>query len=151
MTDHQRRNVVNWLLGTSVGALTTSILYPIVRFVSPPDVPEANTHQVEAGPTNDPELLDKGFKILRFGNEPVILIRDGDQEFRAFAATCTHLDCIVEFDKAKSRILCHCHNAQYDLRGQVVSGPPPHGLEAYEVDVVAQSDGRPGTIIVSRV
>lgn len=35
---------------------------------------------MQAGFVNDPELLDPGFKILRFGNEPVILIRVGEEE-----------------------------------------------------------------------
>lgn len=60
------------------------ILYPNARFLSPPRVPEAATSQIEAGPTNDPELLENGFKILRFGSEPVSLIRVSDTDFRAF-------------------------------------------------------------------
>jgi Rieske Fe-S protein len=145
-----RRSFLNWLLGTSVGALCASLLYPVARFVSPPEIPEASTRQVEAGAVNDPELLDKGFKILRFGNEPVILVRLGDEDFRAFAATCTHLDCIVEFHRAEERIWCNCHNGEYDLRGRVVAGPPPKPLEAFKVDLVAKAAGQPKTVVVSR-
>ena len=97
-----RRRFLNWFLGTTVGALMASILYPVVKFVSPPEIPESTTNQVEAGLTNDPELLEVGYKIVRFGAEPVILVRAADTEFRAFAATCTHLDCIVEFHKHMS-------------------------------------------------
>jgi cytochrome b6-f complex iron-sulfur subunit len=93
--DRSRRRFINWFLGTSVGALAASTLYPVVRFVSPPEVPEAATNQVQAGSTDDPEMLEKGFKIVRFGYEPVILIRVSDSDFRAFAGTCTHLDCIA--------------------------------------------------------
>ncbi len=145
-----RRGFLNWLLGTSVGALFGSVLYPVARFLSPPEIPEASTRQVEAGAVNDPELLEKGFKILRFGNEPVILVRLGDEEFRAFAGTCTHLDCIVEFHKEPGRIWCNCHNGEYDLRGRVVAGPPPRPLEAFQVDLVAKGAGQPKTVVVSR-
>ena len=145
-----RRRFLNWLLSTSVGALFASVVYPIARFVSPPEIPEASTQQVEAGPINDPELLDKGFKILRFGNEPVILVRVGDGDFRAFAGTCTHLDCIVEFHKEPGRIWCNCHNGEYDLRGRVVAGPPPKPLESYQVDLVAKAPGQPKIVVVSR-
>jgi len=150
-TPPNRRSFLNWLLGTSVGALCASLIYPVARFVSPPDIPEASTAQVEAGLVNDPELLEKGFKILRFGSEPVILVRLGDEEFRAFAATCTHLDCIVEFHKEPGRIWCNCHNGEYDLRGRVVAGPPPRPLEGFKVDLVAKSAGQPKTVVVSRV
>lgn len=148
--DPGRRKILNWFLGTSVGALLASVVYPVLRFVSPPEIPESTTNQVEAGPTNDPELLERGYKIVRFGAEPVILVRLSDTEFRAFAGTCTHLDCIVEFQKDKSRIWCNCHNGEYDLQGEHVAGPPPKPLEPYKVDLVFQGSGQPQTIVVSK-
>lgn len=144
-----RRRFLNWFLGTSLGALCASIAYPLVRFISPPEIPEATTRQVEAGATNDPELLEKGFKIIRFGNEPVILIRVADNDFRAFSATCTHLDCIVEFQKDKRRIWCNCHNGEYNLAGQQVAGPPPRPLGAFQVDLVNRGSG-PAQIVVTK-
>jgi Rieske Fe-S protein len=145
------RRLVNWMLGTSMGALVLSVLYPVARYVSPPEVPEASTNQVEAGPTNDPELLERGFKIIRFGQEPVILIRVSETDYRAFSGTCTHLDCIVEFQKAEQRIWCNCHNGEYSLQGEVVAGPPPRPLEPFKVDLVSKGSGQPQAIVVSRV
>ncbi len=147
---NSRRRFLNWFLGTAAGALTVAVLYPVLRFVSPPEVPEASTNQVEAGPTNDAELLEKGFKIVRFGADPVILVRLSETEYRAFAGTCTHLDCIVEFQKDKQRIWCNCHNGEYNLHGQVVAGPPPKPLEPFKVDLVFKGSGQPQTIVVSR-
>ena len=144
-----RRKFLDMLLGTSVGALIVSVLYPVLRFISPPRIPEATTNQTEAGPVNDPEFLEKGFKILRFGTEPVIVLRISDTDFRAFTATCTHLDCIVEFQKGKKRIWCNCHTGEYDLTGKNVAGPPPKPLTPFKVDVVKNS-GRPATVVVSR-
>lgn len=90
-----RRRLLNWFLGTSAGALVVSVVYPVLRFLSPPEIAEAPTNEVDAGPVNDPELLENGFKIVRFGQEPVILIRVDEGDYRAFSATCTHLACIV--------------------------------------------------------
>lgn len=149
-TDRGRRRLLSWFLGSSVGGLLLSVFYPVIRFISPPDVPEASTNEVEAGAVNDSELMDKGFKIIRFGAEPVILIRLSDSEFRAFAATCTHLDCVVEFQKENERIWCNCHNGEYDVHGRNVAGPPPKPLEPYEVHLVSNAQGRPATIVVSR-
>lgn len=148
--DTARRRLLNWLLGTSAGALLASIFYPVLRFVSPPRVPEAATDQVEAGPANDPELVEKGFKIVRFGAEPVILVRVREGEYRAFAATCTHLDCIVEFRPGQGVLWCNCHNGQFDLTGRNVAGPPPRPLTPFQVHVVAGTAGQPGTLVVSR-
>lgn len=141
-THPSRRSVVSWFLGTAAGALFASVAYPILRFVNPPDVPEATTHQVEAGQVNDPEFLDRGFKIVRFGVEPVIVIKAGENDFRAFSATCTHLDCIVEFRPGVHKIWCNCHDGQYDLDGRNIAGPPPRPLERYTVH---QVDGDTGT------
>ena len=146
----QRRGFVNWFLGLSSTALLGSVFYPVWRFMNPPDVPEASTNRVEAGPTNDPEMIENGFKILEFGTLPVILIRVADDDFRAFAGTCTHLDCIVEFQSAEQRIWCNCHNGEYNLQGEVVAGPPPRHLEHFEVDLVDNGVGQPRTVVVTR-
>lgn len=144
-----RRRFLNWFLGTSVGALFASVAYPVVRFISPPEVPESTTRQVDAGSISDPDLLQKGFKILRFGDEPVILIRVKEGDYRAFTATCTHLQCIVEFRKAERDIFCNCHNGEYDLNGRNIAGPPPRPLTPLSVHVV-QREGQPANLIVER-
>lgn len=145
-----RRDFLNWFLGTSVGALLVSILYPIARYLSPPEVPEASLNQVEAGPVNDPDFMGQGYKIVRFGNEPVIVIRVADRDFRAFSATCTHLACIVTFRKPKKLIWCYCHNGVYDLTGRNVAGPPPRPLTPFHTHLAARGGGQPETVVVSR-
>lgn len=145
-----RRRFLDWFLTTSFGALIAAIAYPVMRFVSTPERPDSGANQVEAGFTNDPELLDKGFKIVRFGNDPVIVVRVDDGDIRAFSATCTHLDCIVEYRRDKRCIWCNCHNGQYDLHGKQVAGPPPRPLDPFRVDLVARASGQPKQIVISR-
>jgi Rieske Fe-S protein len=94
--------------------------------------------------------MEKGYKIIRFGVEPVIVVRLADNDFRAFAATCTHLDCIVEYQKDKNRIWCNCHNGEFDLSGRNVAGPPPKPLEPYKVDVVSKGPQQPGVVVVTK-
>jgi cytochrome b6-f complex iron-sulfur subunit len=144
-----RRQLLNWFLGTSFGALIASVIYPVLRYMTPPKISEATTNQIEAGLVNDPQLLERGYKIVRFGAEPVILVKAADNDFRAFSATCTHLDCIVGFQKEQTRIYCNCHGGCYDLQGRNVSGPPPRPLTPYKVNVVAKGS-EPGLIVVSK-
>ena len=148
-TTVNRRTVLNWFLGTSIGALIVSVIYPVMRYMTPPKITEAATNQIEAGEVNDPQLLERGYKIVRFGAEPVILVKAADNDFRAFSATCTHLDCIVGFQKEQTRIYCNCHGGCYDLQGRNVSGPPPRPLTPYKVNVVSKGSG-PGLIVVSK-
>lgn len=145
----ERRRFINWFLGTSFGALMVSVLYPIVRYVSPPRIPEAGTAQVDAGATDDLAFREKGFKIVRFGADPVIVVRAAENDYRAFSATCTHLDCIVGFQKDRNRIWCNCHGGAYDLTGRNIAGPPPRPLTPFKVDLVAKSEGV-STIVVSK-
>lgn len=149
-TDPARRRLLTWFLGTAAGAFALTVLYPVLRFVSPPRIAESTTAEVDAGPANDPELVAKGFKIVRFGAEPVIVLRVADTDFRAFAATCTHLDCVVEYRQDQQAIWCNCHNGQYDLTGRNVAGPPPRPLAAYRVHLVAGPGGGPATLVVQK-
>jgi cytochrome b6-f complex iron-sulfur subunit len=145
-----RRRLLNWFLGTSAGALLASALYPLVRFLVPPELTEAITNQLDAGFVNDRELVEKGFKILRFGLDPVILVKVTEGEFRAFSAVCTHLDCTVTFRKELQLIWCYCHNGVYDLTGRNIAGPPPRPLAPFRVHVVPGTGGQPDSLVVER-
>ena len=132
-TGRTRRGFLNWFLGTSLGAMCASVLYPVVRYISPPDVPEAQTSRVVAA--RDGELKPNEGRLFRFGSQPGLLIRTEDGEYRAYAATCTHLNCTVQFRGDLQQIWCACHNGFYDMNGVNVSGPPPRPLEEYAVHV----------------
>jgi Rieske Fe-S protein len=128
-----RRSLVGWILGGGLAASVISFLYPALRFMNPPAVPEAAVNEASAGKVSD--FKPNSGKIVRFGSRPVILIRSGEAEWRAFSATCTHLNCTVQYQEASRQIWCACHNGLYDLNGRVVSGPPPRPLEEYAVHV----------------
>ena len=145
-----RRSFLDWFLGTAAGALLVALVYPVVRFLDPPETAEASASEVEAGPVNDPAFVDRGFKVVSFGADPVIVVRARDNDFRAFAATCTHLSCIVEYRKDKELIWCNCHNGAYDLGGRNVAGPPPKPLRPYAVNLMAAGPGQPESIVISK-
>jgi len=128
-----RRRFLDTFLGVSTVALFGAILYPVMRFLSPPRVPEATGNRVLAGKVS--EVSKEGWKIFPFGSEPGILIQTSPGEYRAFSATCTHLECTVQYEAPSKRIWCACHNGFYDLTGRNVAGPPPHPLPAYTVQV----------------
>ena len=125
--------MLNWILGLSGSSVLGSIAYPIARYLSPPTVPEAATQSVSAGPQST--LQPNAGRVVPFGARPAIVVRTADGELRAFSATCTHLDCTVQYRPDLHRIWCACHNGEYDLNGRNVAGPPPRPLEAYDVNV----------------
>ncbi len=66
----------------------------------------------------------------------MLVIRTDTGELRAFNATCTHLDCTVQYREDKKDIWCACHNGTFDLSGRNISGPPPRPLDDYVVNIV---------------
>ena len=137
-----RRSVINWLLGTWAAGVVGAILYPVLRYIVPPDVAEAATASVRAGAAST--LTPNSARIVPFGSAPAIVVRTATGELRAFAATCTHLSCTVQYRGDLQHIWCACHNGHYDLAGRNISGPPPRPLEAYDVNVAGDE------IVISR-
>lgn len=124
-----RRSFLKILAMTGVTAFSASILYPVFSFLRPPKQREVEVSTVSAGKIED--LKKDDFKIIRFGNEPVIVI-PADDKFLAFSARCTHLDCTVQYKKDQNVIWCACHNGKYDLTGRNISGPPPRPLSKFK-------------------
>jgi Rieske Fe-S protein len=128
-----RRSFLNWLLGLWGGSLLGAVLYPVARYLSPPDVPEAAAFSASAGSAR--ALAPNSARVVAFGPRPALVVRTAAGDLRAFSATCTHLDCTVQYRPDIHRIWCACHNGQYDLNGRNVAGPPPRPLETYDVNV----------------
>jgi cytochrome b6-f complex iron-sulfur subunit len=128
-----RRKFLDILLGSSAVATLGAMFYPILKFMVPPQVIEAQTNSVSVG--KNAEVPANSGKIFKFGSKPGIIIRTEAGDLKAFSASCTHLDCIVQYDPASKQIVCACHNGHYDLTGKNVSGPPPRPLEEFTVNV----------------
>lgn len=127
-----RRTFLDWLLGTSAVATLGAIVYPILRFMSPPQIVESAENSVVAAKLS--EVPPNSGKIFKFGNKPGILVHTAQGEFKAFSAVCTHLECIVQYKEDTKQIWCACHNGQYNLNGQNIGGPPPRPLEEFKVN-----------------
>lgn len=131
-TSPRRRQFLDYLLGTSIGATLLAIFYPVAKFLIPPQVIESAQNSVVAGSAK--EISANSGKIFKFGNKPGLLVRTASGELKAFSAVCTHLDCIVQYRPDTKQIWCACHNGQYNLSGQNVGGPPPRPLEEFVVN-----------------
>jgi Rieske Fe-S protein len=129
-----RRNFLNWFLGTTAGAFFIAVLYPLSRYLIPPKVEESTAKTVTLSVKPGDVKVNSG-EIFRFGSQPAILVRTPGNELKAFSAVCTHLSCIVQYRSDISHMWCACHNGHYDLNGKNIIGPPPKPLEEYVVNV----------------
>jgi len=141
-----RRRFLDALLTVGFVSTAAAIAYPVSRFLVPPESGEAATNSVVAAKAA--AIKPNSGVIFPFGSKPAIVVRSADGELSAFSAVCSHLECTVQFKTDTSQIWCACHNGLYDLAGNVVSGPPPRGLERFTVKL----RGEPGAedIVVSR-
>ncbi len=133
ITEKPRREFLKYLMGTSLIAWLGSILYPVFAFLKPPKQGGVEVTSVKVGKLGD--LQPESGVIVRFGTKPVILVRTASGDLKAFSATCTHLDCTVQFRKDMGVIWCACHNGKYDFNGRNIAGPPPRPLDEFRVVV----------------
>jgi len=49
----------------------------------------------------------------------------------ALSQTCPHLGCKVPFCASSGRFECACHGSVFDLGGEWIKGPAPHGMNQY--------------------
>lgn len=128
-----KRDFLKYVLGGGVIAWAAAVLYPLFAYLKPPKQAEVEVSSVKVGKLAD--IAEDSGTIVRFGNKPVILVRSAGGDLRAFDATCTHLDCTVQYNKEMGVIWCACHNGKYDFNGRNISGPPPRPLDEYRVVV----------------
>jgi len=128
-----KRDFLRLILGGGVVGFLAVILYPIFAYLKPPRQGQVEVTSVKAGKVSD--LQRNSGTIIKFGTKPVIVIRTPDDEVKAFSATCTHLDCTVQYRSDMELIWCACHNGKYDLNGRNIGGPPPRPLDEFRVIV----------------
>ena len=134
-----RRDFLGIAVGGSAAAFAVAVGYPVARFIQP-------AARAASGPTVVGKLEDfpaGTAKTVLINEQPVLVIRTADGEFRAFSALCTHLQCVVGYSVERNRIECPCHQGVYSIEGQNISGPPPRPLEELPVSL------NEGAVIVS--
>ena len=131
--DDDRRRFLDAVLTFGFVYTAIAVVYPVSRYLIPPASGEPTTTSVVAGRRSD--LPSNSGAIFKFGSRPGLLVRDASGQLHAYNAICTHLGCTVQYKPDTSQIWCGCHNALYDLAGNVVSGPPPRPLERFQVNL----------------
>lgn len=65
------------------------------------------------------------------------LVVDDNGGLKDFAinAVCTHLGCVVPWNRAAGKFMCPCHGSQYNADGMVIRGPAPLSLALAHVDI----------------
>ena len=76
--------------------------------------------------------LTQGLK----GDATYLIVTDNAEiEKYGLNAVCTHLGCVVPWNKAENKFMCPCHGSQYDATGKKVRGPAPLSLALAHTDI----------------
>src|SRR3990172_1807534 len=131
-----RRSFLDFSIFASLMVLAGGTIYPIIRYLWPSkegaDGGGTPTISIPLGELGNGEAV-----ITKLLGKPVIVVRTNN-EVHALSAVCTHLGCIVKWDKTTQRLICPCHVATFDLRGNVTGGPAPSPLLAVEAKIVGE-------------
>ncbi len=126
-----RRKFLATGLGGIVAAITGGVLYSVYAYLAPR---RAETNQQKVS-FPESEVPPDGAKFFDFRGSSGVAIRTKNGDLAAFSAVCTHLGCIVQWEKEKQDFLCPCHAGRYGVDGAVLSGPPPKPLPKLPLSV----------------
>ncbi|HAR45596.1 MAG TPA: cytochrome B6 [Nitrospiraceae bacterium] len=120
----KRRSFLQLLLSALGVTTLASLLYPLVRYLVPPGTAEKARTLVIAK-----RDIPLGYaKEIVFNDVPAVVVNRPGKGLIALSRVCTHLGCLVHYDKENRQLLCPCHAGTFDLDGHVISGPPPKPL-----------------------
>ncbi|KAF9611513.1 hypothetical protein IFM89_032559 [Coptis chinensis] len=144
--DMSKRETLNLLLLGALSLPTAGMLVPYAVFFAPPGSGGAGGGTVAKDALGNDVLAAEWLKAHGPGDrtltqglkgDPTYLVVESDKTLATYGinAVCTHLGCVVPFNKAENKFICPCHGSQYNNQGLVVRGPAPLSLALAHADI----------------
>jgi Rieske Fe-S protein len=131
--DAGRRSFFNRLFQTVMGLWGVAFITVVFSYIKAPRDSKGIEEKIKrVGPLS--ELPIGAARFIADERQPFWVIRTSSEELVALSATCTHLRCILQWDKDSGRLVCPCHAGAFDLNGNVVAGQTPRPLQSLKVD-----------------
>jgi cytochrome b6-f complex iron-sulfur subunit len=86
---------------------------------------------VDAGPVED--FMAEG--TVKFFLDGRFYVTQHQGALRALYQKCPHLGCQVPFCKSSGRFECPCHGSVYNVIGEYLAGPAPHGMDRFDISI----------------
>jgi glycine/D-amino acid oxidase-like deaminating enzyme/nitrite reductase/ring-hydroxylating ferredoxin subunit len=68
-------------------------------------------------------------RIIEVGADKMAVFRDDNDRLHAVSALCTHMKCVVHWNRAERSWDCPCHGSRFSIDGDVLEGPAITPLE----------------------
>ncbi len=135
-TDLERRGVLIWLSRGFLALWAPAAAGVAASFLKAPS-PEHRPGEraIHAGALSSLPVGDARF--VHHGNDPIFVVRVSEVQVLAVSAICTHMRCVLKWDRDTSTFQCPCHDGSFDRKGNVLSGPPKKPLPHYPAEVRA--------------
>jgi cytochrome b6-f complex iron-sulfur subunit len=127
--------------GILTGGLLTGVAGAAAHFFYPGVLYEPQT-SFNAGKPSDyvaPASADEVVVDERFKKSQRVWIVRGGKGIYVMVAVCTHLGCTPNWFPGEQRFKCPCHGTNYNVYGEVISGPAP--LPFYRAKISLAPDG----------
>ena len=124
MENNGRRKFLGVCLAGATAAAAAAAAYPVFQYLAPRSGQQGADKLVFA----TADIPEGEAKFFEYAGASAVLVKSKAGDIIALSAVCTHLGCIVQWEKEKQDFLCPCHAGQYSADGAVLSGPPPRAL-----------------------
>ena len=91
--------------------------------------PRVSSRPVRSVQVGFPDDYRPGQVVYHRGRK-LFIVRD-EKGFLSLSARCTHLGCMVVWNRDHHMFLCPCHGGKFDAEGRNVEGPPPRPLDLF--------------------
>ena len=78
-------------------------------------------------------------KVLKLDGQRVACSRDESGTVQTLSPYCTHLGCLVHWNRAEQTWDCPCHGSRFQPDGAVLAGPAESALEPIKIDIARNS------------
>lgn len=124
-SNSSRRTFLGVCLGGLTAIAAAVVSWPLFRYLAPRSGSDAAVKVV----IPETDVREGEAKFFEFAGSSAVLVRKRGGTLVAFSAVCTHLGCIVQWEKDRQDFLCPCHAGHYSADGEVTAGPPPKPLK----------------------
>ena len=129
----ERRKILKKILAFLGATSFVAFFYPLIKFLNPPDS-KSQSQQVVI---NKSDIPPGTAKEVIFNDTPAIIINRKGKGFVAFSRVCTHMGCLVGYNRIANELVCPCHAGVFNLEGNVLSGPAPRPLTRLALKITA--------------
>lgn len=119
-----RRTFLGCCLGAIAVAGGAAVAFPVLRYLAP----RGESGKGARVTFPETEIPPEGARFFDFRGTTGVVIKTREGGLVALSAVCTHLGCVVQWEKDKQAFLCPCHAGRFSADGSVIAGPPPKPL-----------------------